>query len=122
MFESATRKKIRFNYKGSCSVEDLWDLTIKELDSIFKELNFNLKQQKEESLLDVKTVSDEILDLKIAIVKHIVEVKLTEQEAKKVSVFKAAQKQKLMGIIESKQDAALKEMSIKDLEKIIESL
>ena len=122
MFETATRKKFRFNYKGSCSVEDLWDLSTKELDSIFKELNSNLKQQKEESLLDVKTTSNKILDLKIAIVKHIVDVKLTEQEARKVSVFKAAQKQKLMGIIETKQDAALQEMSIKDLEKIVESL
>ena len=122
MFETATRKKFRFNYKGSCSVEDLWDLSTKELDSIFKELNSNLKQQKEESLLDAKTTSNKILDLKIAIVKHIVEVKLTEQEARKNSAFKAAQKQKLMGIIETKQDAALQEMSIKDLEKIVESL
>jgi hypothetical protein len=122
MFEIATRNKFRFNYKGLCSVEDLWDLSVKALDSIFKELNSNLKQQKEESLLDVKTASDEVLDLKITIVKYIVEIKLAEKVAKENAAFKAAHKQKLMGIIETKQDDALHNMSVEDLTKLMENL
>ena len=34
LFEIATRKKYRFPYKGLISVEDLWDLSMRELVAI----------------------------------------------------------------------------------------
>lgn len=39
IFEFATRNKVRFSFKGLISVEDLWDLSLTNLDSIYKELN-----------------------------------------------------------------------------------
>ena len=79
IFEVATRGKYRFPYKGQITVEDLWDLSVTQLDSIFKTLNAQYKQSKEESLLETKSKEDEVLDTQIAIVKHIVAVK--QQEA-----------------------------------------
>jgi hypothetical protein len=122
MFEKAVRLKLRFTHKGLCTVEDLWDIPLESLDRIFKELNIKLKAQKEESLLETRSKEDEILDLKIAIVKHIVEVRLSEQKARAELVAKSAKKQKLLGIIAEKQDNALRDLSVDELTKLVDEL
>ena len=122
MFEYATRNKVRFPFKGLISVEDLWDLTLTNLDSIYKTLNKQVKQSEEESLLNTKTTVDKELDVQIAIVKHIVAVKLAEQESREKASAKKAQKQKIMAIIASKQDEALQNSSVEDLQKMLDEL
>ena len=122
MFEKAVRLKLRFTHKGLCTVEDLWDIPLESLDRIFKDLNIKLKAQKEESLLETRSKEDEILDLKIAIVKHIVEVGLFEQKARTDLAAKSAKKQKLLGIIDEKQDSALRDMSVDELTKLVDEL
>ena len=122
MFEYATRNKVRFPFKGLISVEDLWDLTLTNLDSIYKTLNKQVKQSEEESLLNTKTTVDKELDVQIAIVKHIVAVKLAEQEAREKASAKKTQKQKIMAIIASKQDEALQNSSVEDLQKMLDEL
>lgn len=119
MFEKASRLKLRFNYRGMASVEDLWDLPLTALDAIFKTLNAAMKAQKEESLLEIKSQADEILDLQIGIVKHIVEVRLAEQKAKQDEAANATRKQKILGIIADKQDAALQNLPIEELKKLV---
>ena len=54
LIESATRSKMRFPFKGMISVEDLWDLSLTNLDSVFKTLNAEVKKFEEESLLHTK--------------------------------------------------------------------
>lgn len=122
IFEYATRNKVRFPYKGQVAVEDLWDLRVEELDKIFKTLNAELQQCQEESLLEVKTEADELLDTQIAIVKHIVSVKLAEKEALAKAAEKRDQKQKIMSIIARKQDESLENSSIEDLQKMLDDL
>ena len=122
MFEYATRNKVSFPFKGLISVEDLWDLSLTNLDSIYKTLNKQAKQSEEESLLDTKTTVDKELDVQVAIVKHIVAVKLAEQEAREKASAKKAQKQKIMAIIASKQDEALQNSSVEDLQKMLDKL
>lgn len=122
IFEFATRNKVRFSFKGLISVEDLWDLSLINLDSIYKELNKQSKQSEEESLLNIKTQEDELLNVQIAIVKHIVSVKLAEKEAREKASAKKAQKQKIMSIIAAKQDEALQNSSIDDLQKMLDEL
>ena len=122
IFEYATRNKIRFPFKGMISVEDLWELTPTNLDTIYKTLNKQVKQSEEESLLNTKTSVDTELEVQIAIVKHIVSVKLEEQEAREKASTKRAQKQKIMAIIASKQDEALQNSSVEDLQKMLDEL
>ena len=122
IFEYATRNKIRFSFRGLISVEDLWVLSLTNLDSIYKELNKQSKQSEEESLLNIKTQEDELLNVQIEIVKHIVSVKLAEKEAREKASAKKVQKQKIMSIIAAKQDEALQNSSIADLKKMLDEL
>ena len=120
IFEYAIRNKVRFPFKGMISVEDLWDLSLTNLDSIYKTLNKQVKQSEEESLLNTKTDVDTELEVQIAIVKHIVSVKLAEQEAREKAAAKKAQRQKIMSIIAKKEDENLDNMSIDQLRKLLE--
>ena len=122
IFEYATRHALRFPYKGSQSVEDLWVMPVTELDKVYKTLNKQVKQSEEESLLSTKSSIDTELEVQIAIVKHIVSVKLAEKEAAEKASAKKAQKQKIMSIIASKQDEALQNSSIDDLKKMLDEL
>ena len=122
IFEYATRNKVRFPFKGMISVEDLWDLSLVNLDSIYKMLNKQVKQSEEESLLNTKTDVDTELEVQIAIVKHIVSVKLEEQNAREQAAAKKVQKQKIMAIIASKEDEALHNSSVDDLKKMLDEL
>ena len=79
MFEFAARNKLRFPFRGMVSTEDLFDLSVENLDSIFKTLNSQVKQANEESLLVTKTPEDETLTTMIEIVKYTVRVKLEEE-------------------------------------------
>ena len=122
IFEYATREALRFSYKGMQSVEDLWKLSLTELDSIYKTLNKQIKQSEEESLLSTKASVDTELEVQIAIVKHIVSVKLAEKESAEKASAKKAQKQKIMSIIATKENEALQNSSIDDLKKMLDEL
>lgn len=115
MFEVAVRNKFRFPFKGVISVEDLWDLSVQQLDGIFKTLKSQEKKAKEESLLDTRTPEDEILTAKIEIIKYIVNTKL--EEAKQAERAKEAhdQKQKILGILAEKQDEDLRNKTPEEL-------
>lgn len=122
MFEIATRTKMRFPFKGLVSVEDLWDLSVKDLDSIFKTLNAQVKKSQEDSLLATKTKEDETLAIQIEIVKHIVKTKLDEAETAKQSKELKEKKQKIMEIIAAKQDESLHNASVEELQAMLANL
>ena len=120
LFKSAAKNKYRFNFKGVCTVEDLWDLKVEDLDEIYKKL---MAQQKkaaaEESLLSASASVDVELSEKIEIVKVIVADKLAEQERARKAAEKKAQKQHILEILASKKDAALEAMSVEELQALL---
>ena len=119
MFESAARNKFRFPFKFMISTEDLWDLSVENLDNVFKTLNSEMKKTKEESLLSTKSKDDEVLELKIKNVKHIVTVKQEEKEAREKKFLDRERNQKIMSIIAAKQDEQLHNMSVEELQKLL---
>jgi hypothetical protein len=119
-FEKATRMKLRFPFRGSISTEDLWDLNIDMLNEVYKTLSKQSKDEQEDSLLNEKTEKDSTLELQIEIVKYIFEVKTKEAEARKDALNKKKKNQKIMELIERKKEDSMANMSVEELEKLLE--
>jgi hypothetical protein len=122
MFEKAVKGKYRFPYKGQIAVEDLYDLSLGSLDTVFKTLNAEVKKTDEESLLQTKSAEDDILATKIEIVKYIFNEKLEEKKNQQEAAERKEKKQKIMQIIATKQDEALQNASVEDLQKMLDEL
>ena len=119
LFKVAAKKKYRFNYKGSITVEDLWDLSVEELDGIYKRLKAQQRNYSEESLLQSISKEDKELTNKIDIIKTIVSDKLIAKERALKAAEKKAQNQRILEIMADKQDAALKEKSLEELQAML---
>ena len=121
MFEKASRVKLRYSTnRGVLSVEDLWDLSLEQLDPIAINLNKRLKESQTESFIKIRTNTE--LELKFNIVKHIIDVKLQEQEERIVAAEKKAKRQKILDLMAKKQDAELESKSYEELAKELEAL
>jgi hypothetical protein len=126
-FEKASRLKLRFETaKGALGVEDLWDLPLRgngtSLNSLAKNLNRKIKDEGEEDFVSPSTKANKILDLQFDLVKHVIEVRLAEAAAAAQVRDRAEKKQKLLEIISRKQDAALEQAPVEDLEKMLAEL
>ena len=111
LFELATRKKLRFPFKGQITVEDLWDLRPENLDSIYKTLNAeNKKEQSEESLMTKKKQESD-LDIQIEIIRYIFNVKLQEANERMQEKERADQRKRLMAIYAQKENEEIARMS-----------
>lgn len=122
IYKYALEKKLRYPYKGSITTEDLFDLSESALDSIYRELNRQIKKASEDSLLSEKTSEEEELDVKISIVKSIFVQKQAEKIAAKKAIEVKEQKQKIMAIIANKENKALEDKSLDELKAMLECL
>lgn len=128
MFEKASRLKLRFDTdRGPMATEDLWDLPLTSatgktnLDNIAVGLHISLSTSNL-SFVNTSAVVDEGNQLKLAIVKHIIDVRLAENAARATERDNAAKKQNLLALIVKKEDAALEGYSLEDLRKMADSL
>ena len=122
LFINATRNNYQFPFRGMINVIDLWDLSLTNLDLVFKTLNAEAKKSEEESLLNTKSKEDEEISNKIEIVKYIDSVKLDEKKKREDAKKNAEMRQRLLEIKAKRQDAALENMSDEELDKALAEL
>ena len=122
LFIVASRQKFRFPFKGVATVEDLWNLDVRDLDTIFKALNSQKKQAQEESLLSTKSKEDAVLEAKIEIVKYIVATKLDEADQKRIRAEQREKKNRIAEILADKQDEELRGKSVEELQQMLGAL
>jgi hypothetical protein len=122
IFEFAAKHALRFPFRGNITTEDLYSLRLEDLDKIYKELNRTLKAQEEESLLSTKTDTSTLLDVQIALVKHIVADKQHQRKLAEEAFDRREKKQKLLALIAEKDEDTLRNMSKEDLQKALADL
>lgn len=122
IFEMASRRKFRYPYKGMIATEDLWELSLAQLDTVYKALNKDVKVAQEDSLMRNVSDIDTELMTKIEIVKYIFQVKDLEVADRKAAADKAVKKQRIMEVLAQKQDNALQNMSEDELMQMLNEL
>jgi len=123
LFEKATRKKLRFDIpQGFCSVEDLWDCSLKTLNSLAIKLNKLVKESEEEDFL--KEVPRPVTTSKTEfdIVLYILNVKKEEKLARITAKEKKANKEKLLSALARKEDEAIDNMTEAEIKKAIDEI
>lgn len=123
MFEKASRIKLRIpTERGSASVEDLWDLNLNTLNTLAKQLKRKLKDAEEEDFLTIRKESDTIEKLAFDIVLHVLNTKKEEKEKREAAASRKQEREKILAIIESKENEALNSQSKEELLKRLEAL
>ena len=122
IFEKATRLNVRFEYKGQIGLEDLWDLSLEALDSIYTKLMASAKRSSDDGLLKTRKIEDKLTDLKLEIVKRVFEVKQEEETNRKLLAKKRQQKEFLKGVLEQKQNQAVLDMPVEKIQEMLDGL
>lgn len=129
LFEYATRNAVRFSsIKGLITTEQLWDLPLQsktnfDLDSVAKSANAELKALTDDSFVATVTPpGKEQATIKLEIVKHVIAVKLAENEAARNASARKAEREKLLGILGDKQDEALKNLTADEIQARLAAL
>ena len=120
MYKDATKLQLRFTSSyGALSTEQLWGLSLKELDFLAVDLEKQLENPEKKSFLDTKSKEDKISKLKFDIVIDILNTLVEQADLEAKIQSDKENNQKILGLIAAKQDEDLASMSIEDLKKML---
>ncbi len=130
MYKFAAQNKLRFpSNRGDLMAEQLFDLPLKsaigfDLNSVAQAINKELKTTGEESFVD--DISSDprrtALATSLEIVKDVIKTKQEENAARLNKAKRADKRRKILDAMSAKQDKALSEASIEELEKKLAAL
>lgn len=120
-FKQASKEKLRvLTTKGSLSVEQLWDLSLTDLDTLAVSLEEAYEKSKGKSFLVKRTVKDKNLKLQFDIVLDILQTKSEELAEAQIKAERKKNNAKIYEIIAKKQDEKLEGKTIAQLEAMLE--
>jgi tRNA uridine 5-carbamoylmethylation protein Kti12 len=129
MFEKLSRMKARFDSpQGNLTIEDLWDIPLvghknkANLDDIARGLSKQVKESETESFVVKPPKSNQDDLVKFEAVKHVIAIRLAENDAAKVRMENKQKKHQLLQLITQKENEQLAGQSIDDLRKMVEEL
>ena len=119
-FKQATKEKLRFQTnKGLLSTEQLWDLSLAELDALAVELQEKYEESGKKSFLVKRSVKDKTAKLRFDVVLDVLQTKSDEMEEAKQKAEDKKHNEEIMQLIVEKQKEGLKGKSIKQLESML---
>lgn len=119
-FKLASQQKLRFQTsKGLLSAEQLWDLSLAELDELAVSLEAAHNQSAKKSFLVKSSAKDKTAKLRFDIVLDVLNTKADAEAAALEAQEDKAHNEKILGLIVEKQDESLKGKSVAELKKML---
>ena len=120
-FVAASRRNLRFQTaKGQLSVEDLWTLSLKDLDAIAVKVDGDVKPGGRKSFLEnPDTKADQAgadNELRLEVLKFVIGVKQAENKATKMLNDKRTQRDFLNSLLQKKQLEKLEGLSVEEIQ------
>ena len=123
MYKKALRMKLRFaTTKGKLTTEDLFDLSLTDLNNIAIALDKKLSETPRRSFISDITSDTEEDELRFNIVKDVINTKLIERNNAQNAKAKAAEKAQLLEILHRKENQALENLSVDELKAKLAAL
>lgn len=123
MYKKALRTKLRFSTsKGKLTTEDLFDLSLIDLNNLAIALDKKLSETPRKSFISDIAPNTQEDELRFNIVKDIITLKLAERNAAQNAKAKATEKAQLLEILHRKKNEALENLSVAEIEAKIASL
>lgn len=120
LFEIANRQKYRFQTpRGNVTVEDLWDLSLEELDAVYMAYNAALREADQDSLLKKRDQQNEAGTNKRDIVVFVVRAKQAAAEARATLQERRQKAARIRELLAKKQDAELEAKSADELQGLL---
>ncbi len=116
-FKLASQQKLRFQTnKGLLSTEQLWDLSLNDLDSLAVTLDEEYGKSGQKSFLVKSSLKDKTTKLRFDIVLDVLNTKNEEQQAASEAREIREHNKKIVALIAEKEEEGLKKKSKKELE------
>lgn len=129
IFEQASRDKTRIaTNRGAVAVESLWDMPLTskngfDLATVGEAVIAELEGLGRRTLVKTKPnprIAE--LELQLALIKHVIDFKEAEKAAAAARAERAVEREKLLGLLAKKQDAALEGLSEAEIKAKLQAL
>lgn len=122
MYKEALQKKLRFKTnKGMISTEDLFDLSLQNLNTLAIMLDKKISEAPKKSFIEELPAEENDDELRFSIVKDVINIKL---KARKDNIDKAqadAQKKRILEILAKRNDEELEKKSTEELRAMLQN-
>ncbi len=123
LFVVASRKKYRFDStKGKLTVEDLWSLSLTDLNGVAVAIDDKIQALGRKSFIAKTSASSTDAENQLEIVKTVIATKQTEAETAKTRLEKESQRTFLKSLLEKKKMEQLEGLSTAEIEAQIAQL
>lgn len=120
MYKEALQKKLRFKTnKGIITIEDLFDLSLQNLNTLAIMLDEKVNEAPKKSFIEELPAEENDDELRFNIVKDVINIKLKARKDNIDKAQKDAQKKRIAKLIAKKQDEALENKSIEELQAML---
>ena len=122
MYKEALQKKLRFKTnKGMITTEDLFDLSLQNLNTLAIMLDRKISEAPKKSFIEELPAEENDDELRFSIVKDVINIKL---KARKDNIHKAqadAQKKRILEILAKRNDEELEKKSTEELRAMLQN-